>query len=1118
MKIKNTLNQLHHLFVTLTFAAFAFSGSFVFAQPANDQICSAIAVTCGSTTNGTTNGALNAGQTNENFTSCGGYTQNTPAVWYVFAGTGDIVTFSLCSSAVFNDSELGVYSGTSCSSATCLGANDDNGPSCAGVPSQASIAIPTTVGTNYYVKVFSWNQLTPNFNFTLTLSCAAPPTPPANDQICGALQMGCSSNNIYSAQTTTAATIGGYGETGICSGQSQNSPAVWYKVLGTGASMTIDLCTASPFDSQIAVYSSVNGTCPNATTNPLTCVTANDDFGPACATLQASVSFQSQVGVWYWVKVWRWSWIYNPNLVMGSFQINLTCSFSGPPNDPCSGATPVGVPYNSGIVSVAQATTATDGTVPTSFTSIQNPIAGTPTVCGTVNANMNNTLWYSVVGDGTTYTASTINASTNFDTEIQVFTGTCGALTGVACSNSTTATAACTNQNYEEVVWCTQPGVTYYVMVGSEFLNCVNSNFILTINSSAVPSTATLYNNDMVWRGGAGVPSTKTSYPYAYDTGEDWNRNTNWFVYDSINNSFIPSTGVPTIATNVYIPKLGGCNTKLPIIYNGTTAFAKNLTIMKDARLTFAAFTGSSITPGSLELKGDLNISGQLTSGTGSVTSISGGNTAVAAPTNAGRGLVKFTGSNNQTITYAELNPAGAPVNGNVNFYDLEINISGTNTGLVLNLPVYLFNDLKMTQGNILTSSTNFIVLGMHNLCPLIVATTYPSLALNWYGTPANPLVTTVTWASGSIVGPMFRYNRTNTVVSDANSLYPVGGMTNGNITNRNAYLKWATVGPSNSVGLLRARYIPGAVPFTAGMNLTDGSVTLALIGSEGYWEIHPYSNFTTPLGANLPNTPPNYNLSLRANQYSSISANYLDSRIIKAPGSPTGAPTAAPSAWILNGTHFSVAGQSTDFTVTRNGMSAFSLFAIAVPPLPQAVEFLGASHECRSGSVDFEWATVSENNSDHFIIETSNDGTNWTVYGIQQSAGNSTQRTDYRTVLPEPINDLYYVRLTELDMDGTESVLGVFAISCSDEINMFTYPNPSGEEFILTINDPKLKGEFDLTVTNALGARIAEQKGLVIEGGTANFSLNFSNLSPGVYYITATKEEYVKTIRHVVK
>lgn len=1015
--------------------------------------------------------------------------QNTPAVWYVFAGTGDIVTFSLCSSAVYTDTELGIYSGTDCTNSSCVAANDDFGPSCANF--QSSIAVTTTIGLNYYIKVFSYNTFTPNFNFTLTATCVAPPPPLVNDAICNAIPIACGG---ATTGTTVGATIGGAGETGVCAGYAQNTPGVWYSIVGNGSTITVSLCNTSPsVDSQLAIFS---GSC----SNPV-CVAANDDYGPSCATTQSSIAFLSQVGVTYYIRVWRWSFFYNPNGTIGNFAINVNCSFSGPPNDPCAGATAVGVPYNSGLVSVAQATSATDGTVPT--------IAS----CGNNALNLNNTLWYAVEGDGTTYTASTISTSTNFDTEIQVFSGTCGALTAVTCSNLTGA--ACTNAGSETVTWCSAVGTIYYVLIGSETLNCANSNFVLTINSTAVPAGATLYNNDMIWRGGNGVAPVKTIYPFTYDSGEDWTIPSNWYIYDSINDNFVQSvTTVPNLTTNVFIPKLGGCTTKLPIIFDNKEAYAKDLSIMSSSRLIFG-HSSVSAQQGSIEIKGDLKVSGQLVSGVG--TNFSTTANGATTTTNKGTGLVKFTGSNNQTITYAEMTAtvSPTPVLGIVNFYDLEINnIGGTNTGLVLNLPIYVFHDVKMLRGNILSSTTNHFILGYIVACALVQANSYPATTALLYGIPASPSVATVTWSAGSVVGPMFRYNRTSYTAGDPNSLYPVGGLYAGDIMNRNAYLKWSSGTTAN--GFLRAQYVPGAVPFTTGMPLTDltpTSVNLTNVATEGYWEIHPYTNFTTA-STTLFTTSPTYTLSLRANQYPSIAQNWSASRIIKAPG----APTLTAGTWQLNGIHNGSNGQSTDFTVSRNGMNSFSIFAIAVPTLSLSVEFIGANWECMDNYVDFHWATASEHNSAYFRIETSDDGYSWNTYGEVQAAGNSTEQLEYRLGLVKPANYLGYVRLSEMDQDGTLSQLGIYGISCSEGGNLFTYPNPSENGFHLNIDDNELNGLVKIELTDSKGSKILEESSLEVKEGINSYYFNTTGLAPGMYYIKVSNETRSVIVKHSLR
>ncbi|MBK7946246.1 MAG: PPC domain-containing protein [Flavobacteriales bacterium] len=102
--------------------------------PANDLVCNAISVACGSTTSGTTVGAGSTG-TYEGTSTCG-TAQAQPAVWYSVAGFNGFMTASLCATSGW-DSKISVYSGT-CTSLTCIGGNDDNGPSCTVTPASFS--------------------------------------------------------------------------------------------------------------------------------------------------------------------------------------------------------------------------------------------------------------------------------------------------------------------------------------------------------------------------------------------------------------------------------------------------------------------------------------------------------------------------------------------------------------------------------------------------------------------------------------------------------------------------------------------------------------------------------------------------------------------------------------------------------------------------------------------------------------------------------------------------------------------------------------------------------------------------------------------------------------------
>ena len=137
------------------------------SAPANDLVCNAYAISCGQLLSATTVNATNSG-TGEN-NACG-VSQTMPGVWFKITGTGQIMTAYLCNTVW--DSKISVFSGPNCSSLTCVGGNDDNGPSCLSL--SASYQWTSVPGLNYYILVHGYST---NSSFQIGLICTTPPPP-----------------------------------------------------------------------------------------------------------------------------------------------------------------------------------------------------------------------------------------------------------------------------------------------------------------------------------------------------------------------------------------------------------------------------------------------------------------------------------------------------------------------------------------------------------------------------------------------------------------------------------------------------------------------------------------------------------------------------------------------------------------------------------------------------------------------------------------------------------------------------------------------------------------------------------------------------------------------------
>ena len=162
--------------------------------PSNDLVCNATLISCGQVISGTTVNATNSG-TGENGVC--GISQTQPGVWYRVTGNGQLMTAYLCNTAW--DSKISVFSGTSCSSLTCVGGNDDYGPTCA--TTSASYQWLSTNGVYYYILVHGYSSTSA---FQLGLTCSTPPPPDPTS-------ITATSNTICVGQSTTLTANGASG-------------------------------------------------------------------------------------------------------------------------------------------------------------------------------------------------------------------------------------------------------------------------------------------------------------------------------------------------------------------------------------------------------------------------------------------------------------------------------------------------------------------------------------------------------------------------------------------------------------------------------------------------------------------------------------------------------------------------------------------------------------------------------------------------------------------------------------------------------------------------------------------------------------------------------------------
>ena len=236
----------------------------------------------------------------------------------------------------------------------------------------------------------------------------------------------------------SGSTIGATPDFPSCSNHPNPGGGLWYYLIGTGEEVTISTHhSGTNFNTRISVFA---GFC-----DELICVTEEDGPGDF-----STVTFFAAAGGFYRIL------IDGPNGSEGFFELSVTCG------NPCENAIPLTCHFPE---------FGSNGNV---------PISSSP-VCG--NVPNGNGVWYSFTGNDQCVLLSTCDASggatTTFDTQLSVYSGTCGNLSCVAYNdNANDGSSETCDTDYPSTLFLfAEAGTNYFVLVHG--VNGETGNFIL---------------------------------------------------------------------------------------------------------------------------------------------------------------------------------------------------------------------------------------------------------------------------------------------------------------------------------------------------------------------------------------------------------------------------------------------------------------------------------------------------------------------------------------------------------------------------------------------------------------------------------------------------------------
>jgi hypothetical protein len=190
----------------------------------------------------------------------------------------------------------------------------------------------------------------------------------------------------------------------------------------------------------------------------------------------------------------------------------------------------------------------------------------------------------------------------------------------------------------------------------------------------------------------------------------------------------------------------------------------------------------------------------------------------------------------------------------------------------------------------------------------------------------------------------------------------------------------------------------------------------------------------------------------------------------------------------------------------TINAAASCNLAPIVETPLP--VKMISFNAMLNNNKVDLKWATASESNSSHFVIEKSTDGTNFNDIGMVFSFGTTTEQKNYQYTdnISTSNSTVIYYRLRQVDIDGKfeYSTTRIIRIGKQTEnnITILAYPNPVTTELRVTVPNNWQGKKITYTLVNANGQ--VAKKSENSNGGQTEI-VNVSTLAPGLYIMKAT-------------
>lgn len=175
-------------------------------------------------------------------------------------------------------------------------------------------------------------------------------------------------------------------------------------------------------------------------------------------------------------------------------------------------------------------------------------------------------------------------------------------------------------------------------------------------------------------------------------------------------------------------------------------------------------------------------------------------------------------------------------------------------------------------------------------------------------------------------------------------------------------------------------------------------------------------------------------------------------------------------------------------------------------------VELVSFKALASNNAVQLSWATASEKDNSHFIVERSLDGKTFTKIATITGKGTSSIRSNYIFTDEDPLPGISYYRLKQVDFDGTFEYSKVISVKMQAIRKAILHPTITTD--ILQLDVPETIA-YALTIVDLAGKEVYRS---TLQKGRRHYAIEVGKLRAGTYSLIVTNEAGFRQVLRFVK